>query len=140
MNQLDKSDLINGLKDAMTKETEQKDRLVFDSVSIDRHNYARLVDIKDEKTEEQMYMKYPDSFKIRALITTLQASRESSMKKAADDLKLKFLTAAEAGDDRRVENIIKTSSELSDKLTSALSQPAMISLIYMMVADAINKL
>lgn len=141
MNQSERSNLINGLKDAMEKkETAEDTRLVFDSVSIERHNYARLVDIKDVKTEEQLYLKYPDSFSVKALIKALGESNETIVKNAANDVRSKFLIAADAGDDEKVAEIIKTASDLNERIGSASNDSNKKALIYMIVADTIKKL
>ncbi len=138
---MDRTSLINSLKNAMETKSEPEDeRLVFDSVSIERHNYARLVDIKDVKTEEQLYIKYPESYSVKELYNSLMDCNETSMKNAAVDVKTKFFEAAQNEDDKRVSEIVNTASDLNGKLMSASSDPGRKNLVYMIIADTIKKL
>ena len=123
-----------------TKSEPEDERLVFDSVSIERHNYARLVDIKDVKTEEQLYIKYPEAYSVKELYNHLMECNETSMKNAAVDVKTKFFVAAQNEDDRKVAEIVKVASDLNGKIMSAASDPGRKTLVYMIVSDAIKKL
>ncbi len=114
----DRAEILSQLSDAFNISAELgESRLETEVVRMEGQKIARVTLIKDLSPEQKAYEKYPASFVVKDMIAHLRSRRyDAEAYRTATLLREAFVSAANVGDDERIQEIIETCKLLSQRL------------------------
>ncbi len=135
---------MSALKEAFgipAKEGAKENRFKVETVNFDRHNIARLTDIRDDTPEHIIYTRYPESYSVKELSAILRNRRNSMSLDAANRLENAFILSAKENDDERVREICELCREWQTRFSgSAVKGAAHADMAAVYIIEEINKL
>lgn len=137
-----RADLIKALGSAFAepKKEPESNRLVTESMNIDNHSYARIVEVNEENAEKAAFLNYPDAVPLKGFASALAGSHDIAADKAGKLLLEKFLNYAAAGDSTSIDKLVSTVRSLSMRLNCTKPDSPQYPVLLLYIEQEIEKM
>lgn len=136
-----RADLIKALGSAFAEpKKEEENRLMTESMNIDNHSYARIVEVNEENAEKAAYINYPDAVSIKNFAALLAGTRDIEAGKSGKLLTQKFLNYAARSDSAAIENMVTTVRSLSMRINCTKPDSPQYPLVLLFIEQEISKM
>lgn len=136
---MDRSELIKALGAAFTEEDKTTHVKVESAIAGDK-KVLRLSAVHENSATFEIMRTHPDCYLITDIIDRLVNCNEKIAIDAGQELKFKFEKAAENGSDEKIEEMIKISKEIHDKMLGTAPDSPQRAIVYMMASNSVKKL
>lgn len=136
-----RADLIRALGNAFTEPKKDDDnRLMTESMNIDNHSYARIVEVNEENAEKAAFINYPEAASIKNLAGLLASTHDIDAGRAGKQILSKFLEYAAHGDGPAIDKMIETVRSLAMRLNCTKPDSPQYPLVLLYIEQEIAKM